>query len=34
MNFDGKALIVNQYYDKFFDVYVTDERVYHCKKVK
>lgn len=22
----------NEYYDKFFDVYVTDERVYKCKK--
>jgi DNA modification methylase len=24
----------DEYYDKFFDVYVTDEKVYKCKKKK
>ena len=24
----------DEYYDKFFDIYVTDERVYHCSKSK
>lgn len=24
----------DEYYDKFFDVYVTDERIYKCKKIK
>lgn len=24
----------DEYYDKFFDIYVTDERVYKCKKIK
>ena len=24
----------DEYYDKFFDVYVTDERVYKCEKIK
>jgi DNA modification methylase len=24
----------DEYYDKFFDIYVADERVYRCKKVK
>lgn len=24
----------DEYYDKFFDIYVTDERVYTCKKIK
>ena len=24
----------DEYYDKFFDIYVSDERVYRCKKIK
>ena len=38
MNMDLELLVViignmnDEYYDKFFDIYVTDEHVYKCKK--